>query len=151
MIDNKSYLNHLRKEYDFTAKQYWSVWQTYATTFAIAVSGFLIAIILASDKYPASGPLFILFPFGVIAWFIMMHLQGKELDGRCQYMAILEREIKKRSGEPFPCVESRLRTHLYSSWRYKYLKLLVAVPFLLDYVFKFKQSLQYIQIQNGNH
>jgi hypothetical protein len=137
----------LREEYDFVAGQFRAVWQTFASAFSIAVSGILIGLIMAADKYPSSGPIFVIFPLIIVGWYVMMDLQGKELASRGQYLALIEERIRKETGQAFPCAESKILPLIYSSWRYGVLVCLVSTPVLLVYSYSAVKAIDYIQLK----
>ena len=144
MNQDSAYREHLQKEYDSTITQHRAVWQTFASAFTLALSGILIALVMALDKYPASAPLFAVFPLVIVAWFIMVDLQGKELYLRSKYMVLLEREIRHQTKEPFPCMDTAIQRHIYSTWRYDLLRPLVAAPILIIYLFTVRRGLVYL-------
>lgn len=139
-------LKDLKKEYNLTIKQIRSIMQLFSSAFGIAVSGLIIGLILAAEKYPSSGPIFVIFPLVIIAWYIMMDLVGKELYLRSQYLVLIELQIKKMTGLPFPCMESKNQSLIYSSWRYPLLWGLVAFPVLLTYIYCSIEASYYIQM-----
>ena len=140
----QEYLDHLRTEYGATADRSKAVWQTVGTTITLAVSGVFIALILAVEKYPTSGPVFLVLPFILVGWYVMMDLQTEELYWRGKYLGLLEEDIRKLTGEPFPCGESKLQHVLYGSWRFTLLSPLVGLPVALIYVFTTKKALDYL-------
>ena len=111
-------IDELIEEYATAIKQHRAVWQTFGSAFSIAISGIIIALVMAFDKHDTSGPIFVIFPFVIISWCVMVELQGRELDARGKYLAILEEAIRKETSQAFPCAESRIQPHLYGTWRY---------------------------------
>jgi len=127
-------VEYLMEEYSTAIKQHRAVWQTFGSAFSIAISGIIIALVIALDKYDTSGPIFVIFPFVIISWCVMVELQGRELDARGKFLAILEESIRKETSLAFPCVESRIQPHLYGTWRYDVIWWIIGMPILSIYV-----------------
>jgi hypothetical protein len=128
-------IKDLKEEYNLNINQIRAVLQIFSSAFTIAVSGLMIGLILAAEKFPSSGPIFVIFPPVIVAWYIMMDLMGKELVLRSHYLASVELQIRKKTNLPFPCIESKIQSLIYLSWRYPILWVFIGFPFLLTYIY----------------
>lgn len=141
----------IKEEYAFATSQYRLMMQTFGNTFTIAISGVLIGLIMAVEKYPSSGPVFLILPFIIVGWYIMMELQGKEINARWKYISLLEKKIQELTGQAFPCAASRLVPHIYSTWRYQPLWVLIGSPIFLIYIFVCIKAMSYIHVTKPNY
>jgi hypothetical protein len=131
-------------DYTFSIEHHRAVSRSISQTCVVALMGILASLFLGYLCPDARGPVNVFLPFVLIALYVLMEFQGVELASRELYLALLEMRIRSLTGSKIPCWESGFRRIIYRTWRFEWLKLVVAAPVLLLYIICIWKGMRYL-------
>jgi hypothetical protein len=143
--DSFTEIGLLLEDYGLNSERHREVSRSLGLTFLVGIAGILAALFLNYLCPDARGPINSVLPCVVIALYVLLELMGLELMSRERYLALLEMRIRFLTGDEIPCWESRFRRIIYHTWRFEWLKRVVAAPAGIFYAICVWKAVPYLR------